>query len=248
MMERFCGNCAHEGSGSISCAHCDDGYSGWTPLGDPVARWRSTARRMAHDARGWRRQAETDAETVEECKARMEIQAGEIGRLKATARTMAREAREWRGAMEDLDTYDGNAAVCIRDQFESIHRLRGILREAASILANATETHHDYAGTEAVAALAQVAAQVIRLQDETIADRDAEIARLERAIAWEREVVVPDLVSERDARGAILDNGCTLLLKAMGTYEPGPGRPMWIYTMRDASETIARLRRVMEDL
>ena len=31
-----------------------------------VYRWRGTARRMAHDARSWRGQAETDAETIEE--------------------------------------------------------------------------------------------------------------------------------------------------------------------------------------
>ena len=106
-----------------------------------------------------------------------------------TAREMAREAREWRGAMEDLDTYDGNAAICIREQFETTHRLRGILREAASILAKATETHRDYAGIEAVAALAHVAAQVIRLQDETIADRDTEIAELRAELEARAEVI-----------------------------------------------------------
>ena len=91
--------------------------------------------------------------------------------------------------MEDLDTYDGNAAVCIRDQFATTHRLRGILREAASILAKATETHRDYAGIEAVAALAHVAAQVIRLQDETIADRDTEIAELRAELEARAEVI-----------------------------------------------------------
>ena len=56
-------------------------------------RWKATARRMAHDARSWRGQAETDAETVEELKARLEIQGAEIERWKATARRMAKEAR-----------------------------------------------------------------------------------------------------------------------------------------------------------
>ena len=87
MTERFCGNCAHEGSGSISCAHCDDDdYSGWTPLPDDrdteLASRAEVIASLTADVESWRRQAETDAETVEECKARLTLQADEIARLR----------------------------------------------------------------------------------------------------------------------------------------------------------------------
>jgi len=134
MTERFCGNCAHEGKGQVictNCANCDDDYSGWEPLPDDrdaeIERLREAmlddartytshhrtwehrskqARRMAHEARGWRGQAETDAETIEEMKARLEIQGAELEARAEVITGLQAALVEMRGAVDAMKRYE----------------------------------------------------------------------------------------------------------------------------------------------
>ena len=77
-VERYCITCALDGTGGDACIKCFDGASQWraipgtqdreAELSADVERWKATARKMAAEARWWRRRRERQLSHIDRAK------------------------------------------------------------------------------------------------------------------------------------------------------------------------------------